>query len=93
MSALRAYAVTSGWEGPFHLEEVLVAAGDRGDAIRHAEDAFAAAGQPICRAKMRIADLGRIAEGALAAPRRAGAALSDDWQPVDRRCDPVPGAG
>jgi hypothetical protein len=88
MRRLALYAVTSGWDGPFQLAEVVVAAESPDAAIAHAEGAFDTANQPICRAKMRIAKLGPVAEGVVCRPREAGAPLEADWHPVDRRCDP-----
>ena len=87
---LHLYAATSGWEGPFQHEQVLVAAGDREDARRLAEEAFAAVVQPVCRAKMRIADLGPVSAGVVAGPLRAGDSLADAGAPVDLRCGPEP---
>lgn len=90
--ALRLFAATSGWEGPFQHEQVLVAAPDAEGARRLAEEAFAGVVQPVCRAKMRIADLGPIAPGVLAGPLRAGETLTDAGLPVDLRCgvEPAP---
>lgn len=86
------WAVTSGWDGPFQHEEVLVAAGGPDEALRRAEEAFADVAQPVCRAKMRIADLGALDEPTLViGPRRSGAALAADGDPVDLRCGaPLP---
>ncbi len=90
-AAGRLWAVTSGWDGPFQHEEVLVAAPGPDEALRRAEQAFAAVTQPVCRAKMRIADLGALSGGLVVGPRRAGAALAADGDPVDLRCgDPLP---
>ena len=87
---LRLFAATSGWEGPFQHEQVLVVAPDADDARRLAEEAFAGVVQPVCRAKMRIADLGPIAAGVLAGPLRAGESLTDAGRPVDLRCGVEP---
>ncbi|MEQ8833168.1 MAG: hypothetical protein RIB67_01835 [Miltoncostaeaceae bacterium] len=83
--ALRIHLVTSGWDGPFQLEQVMVGALDAEEARRLAETAFAAAAQPVCRAKMRIADLGPLREGVLAGPVRGGESLAAGT-PVDARC-------
>lgn len=88
MTDLSLFAVTSGWDGPFQLSEVIVIAASPDSAIVHAEAAFADANQPICRAKMKIAELGAIAEGTVVGPKESGAALPGQWRPVDRRCDP-----
>ncbi|MDH3228047.1 MAG: hypothetical protein OEM67_13300 [Thermoleophilia bacterium] len=89
MRDLRLFAVTSGWDGPFQLSEVVVVAASADSAIAHAEDAFADANQPICRAKMKIAELGAIAEGTVVGPTECGAPLHHaQWRTVDRRCDP-----
>ena len=89
---LRLFAATSGWKGPFQHEQVLVAAPDADRARLLAEEAFAGVVQPVCRAKMRIADLGPIAAGVLARPLRAGESLADAGLPVDLRCgvEPTP---
>ena len=87
---LRLYAATSGWEGPFQHEEVVVAAAGADEAIRLAEQAFAGVAQPVCRAKMRIADLGPVTAGVVAGPLRAGASLAEGGTPVDRRCGVEP---
>lgn len=84
--ALRLFAATSGWEGPFQHEQVLVAATDAEGARRLAEEAFARVVQPVCRAKMRIADLGPITMGVVAGPLRAGDSLAATGLPVDLRC-------
>lgn len=90
---LRLFAATSGWEGPFQHEQVIVAAGDAEAARLLAEEAFAGVSQPVCRAKMRIADLGPIAAGVVAGPLRAGETLTAAGVPVDLRCgDPSPPA-
>ncbi len=85
-STLRLWAVSSGWQGPFQHEEVVVAADARDDAIRRAEAAFTAVAQPVCRAKMRVADLGPIEAGLTVGPRRAGEGLADGGEPVELRC-------
>lgn len=89
-TTLRLYVATSGWEGPFQHEQVVVAAGDREDARRLAEEAFASVVQPVCRARMRIADLGPVAAGVVAGPLRAGDSLADAGEPVDLRCGEEP---
>lgn len=86
----RLWAVTSGWDGPFALEDALVVAAEAESAIDIAAEAFAAAGQPICRAKMMIADLGAVRAGLVAGPRRAGGRIDADWRPIGQRCAPVP---
>ena len=90
MSELRLYAVTSGWDGPFQLAEVMVAADSEDAAVRHAERAFSAAGQPVCRAKMRIGELGALRDGLVAGPRRGEADYRIAWHDPARRCDPDP---
>jgi hypothetical protein len=87
---LRLFAATSGWEGPFQHEQVVVAARDAEEALRLAEDAFAAVAQPVCRAKVRIADLGPVAAGVIAGPLRAGDSLAQGGDPVDLRCGVEP---
>jgi hypothetical protein len=87
---LRLYAATSGWEGPFQHEQVVVAASDPDAARRLAEDAFAGVAQPVCRAKMRIADLGPVVAGIVAGPLRAGDSLAAAGDPVDLRCGVEP---
>ena len=89
---LRLFAATSGWEGPFQHEQVVVVAPDAESARRLAEEAFAGVVQPVCRAKMRIADLGPVTEGAVAGPLRAGESLADAGLPVDLRCGVEPTA-
>jgi hypothetical protein len=85
--ALRLWAVSSGWQGPFQHEEVLIAALGRDDAIRRAEAAFTDVRQPVCRAKMRVADLGPLEPGLTVGPRRAGEGLlADAGEPVELRC-------
>ena len=86
MEGSRLWAVSSGWDGPFQHEEVLVVADEPLDAVRRAEDAFAAVRQPVCRARMRIADLGAPRDGLVVGPRRGGRALSAEGEPVDLRC-------
>lgn len=88
--ALRIFAATSGWEGPFQHEQVLVAASGPDEARRLAEDAFAGVAQPVCRAKMRIADLGAVTSGVIAGPLRAGDSLAAAGSPVDLRCGVEP---
>ncbi len=88
---LRLFAATSGWEGPFQHEQVLVAAGDPEGARLIAERAFAEVVQPVCRAKMRIADLGPLAAGVIAGPLKAGESLAATGRPVDLRCGDDPG--
>jgi len=90
--ALHLWAATSGWEGPFQHEEVIVVAADLDDARRTAERAFSSVTQPVCRAKMRIADLGPVAAGTATAPRRSGETFTGRGVTVDERCDPPPGA-
>jgi hypothetical protein len=87
---MRLYAVTSGWEGPFQHEQVVVAATDAEGALRLAEEAFAGVAQPVCRAKMRIADLGPVAAGVVAGPLRAGDSLAAQGEAVDLRCGADP---
>jgi hypothetical protein len=89
---LRLFAATSGWEGPFQHEQVLVAAVDPEDARRRAEVAFGEVVQPVCRAKMRIADLGPLSEGLVVGPLRAGDSLADGGHEVDLRCGAEPPA-
>ncbi len=84
--ALRVFAATSGWEGPFQHEQVIVAAADGEAARLLAEEAFAAVRQPVCRTKMRIADLGPVTAGVVAGPLRAGESLASTGDPVDLRC-------
>lgn len=88
---LRLWAVSSGWEGPFQLEEVLVVAPDPDTARRRAEERFSGAGQPVCRAKVRVADLGAAGDGLVTEPRRSGESWSRDGADLGRRCDPAPG--
>lgn len=89
-ATLRLFAATSGWEGPFQHEQVLVAAADAEAARRLAEGAFAGVAQPVCRAKMRISDLGPVAAGVVAGPLRSGESLAAGGAPVDLRCGPEP---
>jgi hypothetical protein len=90
---LRLFAATSGWEGPFQHEQVLVAAADPEAARRLAERAFAGVAQPVCRAKMRLADLGPVGPGLVVGPLRAGDSLAAGGQPVELLCgDPDPEA-
>ena len=83
---LRLFAATSGWEGPFQHEQVIVAASDPEAARLLAEEAFAGVAQPVCRAKMRLADLGPVTAGVVAGPLRAGDSLAASGEPVDLRC-------
>ena len=89
---LHLWAATSGWEGPFQHEEVIVAAHDADTATDAAERAFATVVQPVCRAKMRIVDLGPIAPGVVAGPRRSGETYAADGADTGRRCgvEPAP---
>jgi hypothetical protein len=89
---LHLWAATSGWDGPFQHEEVIVAALDTDAATDAAERAFAAVVQPVCRAKMRIVDLGPIAPGVVAGPRRAGESYAAEGIDTGRRCgvEPAP---
>lgn len=89
MDGLRLYAVTSGWDGPFQLSEVIVSAPGEDAAVASAESAFRDAGQPICRAKMQIAELGPVSEGVVLGPHDRRIELPGEWRPVGRRCDPV----
>ena len=88
---LHVWAASSGWEGPFQIEEVIVVAADADGARRAAETAFDAAAQPFCRARMRLADLGPATEGATSPPRRGGELLSRNGLPVDVACRPFGG--
>ena len=88
--ALRVFAATSGWEGPFQHEQVLVAAPDAEAARVLAEEAFAGVAQPVCRAKMRMSDLGPLGPGVIAGPLRAGDSLAAGGLPVDARCGVEP---
>lgn len=87
---LRLFAATSGWDGPFQHEQVLVAAAGAEEARVLAESAFAGVAQPVCRAKMRIADLGPVEAGVVAGPLRAGESLAEGGEPVDLRCGVEP---
>ncbi len=82
------WAVGSGWEGPFQLEVVLVAAEDRGDAMDRAEAAFARARQPVCRAKMRLRDLGPLDADLLVGPLTGATSVLDAADASGRRCGP-----
>jgi len=83
---LHLFAATSGWEGPFQHEQVIVAASDPEAARLLAEEAFAGVAQPVCRAKMRLADLGPVTAGVVVGPLRAGDSLAASGEPVDLRC-------
>jgi hypothetical protein len=87
---LHIWAASSGWEGPFQYEEVIVLAADLDAARRAAELAFAGITQPICRAKMAIADLGPVHDGASTAPRRHGESFTAGGVAIELRCDPPP---
>jgi hypothetical protein len=87
---LRIWAASSGWDGPFQHEEVIVLAPDLDEARRAAEAAFAEVVQPVCRARMRIADLGPVRPGAVARPRRAGESFAATGVEVDARCGVEP---
>lgn len=82
------WAVGSGWEGPFQLEAVVVAAHGREDALERAEQAFAEASQPVCRAKMRLRDLGAMDDAIVIGPLQSAAALLHGGEASDRRCAP-----
>lgn len=89
---LHLWRVTSGWGGPFQYEEVLVAAPDLETARVHAEGAFGGVTQPVCRARMRLHDLGPVAEGVVAGPRRSGEDYPEAALTTDVRCaDPAAG--
>ena len=90
---LRVWAASSGWQGPFQHEEVIVLAGDIDAARCAAEAAFAEVSQPVCRAKMQIADLGPVRPGAATAPRRHGESFATDGARPAVRCDPPPATG
>ena len=92
-ATLRLFAATSGWEGPFQHEQVVVAAHDADAARRLAEEAFAGVAQPVCRAKMRLSDLGPVTAGVVAGPLRAGDSLAAGGVPVDLRCGEEPPTG
>lgn len=87
---LHLWAATSGWDGPFAHEEVIVAAADADTALRAAERAFAVVVQPVCRAKMRMVDLGPVVAGVVAGPRRTGESYAAEGSDTGRRCDPDP---
>lgn len=82
--------VGSGWDGPFQLAEVLVAAPDRDTAIARAEVAFGEARQPVCRAKMRVRDLGPLDDALVVGPLPAGASLLEEGEATGLRCAPPP---
>lgn len=90
-SSTRLYLATSGWDGPFQFEQVLVGAADVDEARLLAESAFADVAQPVCRARMRIADLGPAGPGVLAGPVRGGTPLAAGDE-VDARCGVEPPA-
>lgn len=85
---LHLWSVTSGWEGPFQMEEVLVTAAGRDEALARAEGAFADARQPVCRAKVRVADLGALSGDLVVGPRRANEWFPAERESMDRRCAP-----
>ena len=89
MTERRLYALTSGWDGPFQLSEVIVVARDEDAAIDLAEAAFADARQPVCKAKMEIADLGIADHGTTTPPRRRDQRIDANWRPIDQRCAPT----
>jgi len=89
---LRLFVATSGWDGPFQHEQVLVTASGVDEARRRAEAAFAEVVQPVCRARMRIADLGPITAGMVVGPLRSGDSLAAAGEPVDLRCGAEPEA-
>lgn len=82
---LRVFLATSGWEGPFQYEQVIVCAATPAAAQHLAEEAFGAVAQPVCRAKMRLADLGPAQPGVLAGPTRAGEPLASGME-TGTRC-------
>lgn len=82
------WAVGSGWDGPFQLAEVLVTAPDRDAAIARAEGAYAAARQPVCRAKMRVRDLGPADDALVVGPFAPGASLLEAGEASGLRCAP-----
>ena len=84
----RLWAVGSGCEGPFQHATVLVAAAGRDEAIARAEAAFADVRQPVCRAKMRLRDLGPLGPDLVVGPLTAGASLLADGDASGRRCAP-----
>lgn len=57
------------------------------DARVHAERAFGAVVQPVCRARMRLADLGPISEGPIGPPRRGGEPVGGGELRTAVRCD------
>ena len=83
--SLRLFLATSGWDGPFQYSQVVVGAPDVESARILAEEAFAGVVQPVCRARMRIADLGPAAQGVIAGPTRSGEPLAAGVE-VDARC-------
>jgi hypothetical protein len=85
----RLFLVSSGWDGPFQYEQVLVGAPDIDAARRAAEEAFAQVTQPVCRARMRIADLGPARSGVIAGPTRSGEPLAAGGE-TDARCGVEP---
>lgn len=87
---IRFFAVTSGWEGPFQHEQVLVAAHGADEARVLAEEAFAGVVQPVCRTKMRISDLGPVAPGVVIGPLKAGDPIAAGGDEVDLRCGVEP---
>lgn len=91
VGSTRLFLATSGWDGPFQFEQVLVGAGDAEEARRLAEAAFAQVAQPVCRARMRIADLGPAGSGVIAGPSRSGEPLAAGAE-VDARCGDEPAA-
>ena len=86
---LRLFLVTSGWDGPFQYHQVVVGAAAEDEALRVAEAAFGEVAQPVCRARMRVADLGAPRAGVLAGPARSGEALAAGRDP-GARCAPEP---
>ncbi len=89
VGTVRLYLATSGWDGPFQFEQVLVGAADADEARRLAEAAFAQVAQPVCRARMRLADLGPAGHGVIAGPAKGGAPLAAGGE-VDARCGVEP---
>lgn len=84
----RLWAVGSGWEGPFQHESVLVAAASREQAMTRAEAAFAGVRQPVCRAKMRLRDLGPLDGDLVVGPLVGAASLLGEGDASGRRCAP-----
>jgi len=82
------WAVGSGWEGPFQLEVVVVVAEDRDDAMSRAQAAFEQARQPVCRAKMRLRDLGPLGAELVVGPLTGAASMLEAGDPSGRRCGP-----